>query len=167
MRLLLLTLSIAFAVYGLLPYNKTTDIDTTKPNQLVIRQQECGCPCPDAEVIEGRLQIPTDISSKYQTLNTSQLNLDIKDFNDPYNYELGQANLFIKGKVVGVDTVLCEPTNCELAPRFQVDSWALVDSVARAWTFPTWAGLVFLANLFLFVPALIIIEIVKRVRKNR
>jgi hypothetical protein len=167
MRLLLLTLSISFAIYGLLPYRKATNIDTTKPNQLIIHQQECGCPCPDAAVIKGQLQIPQDIASKYQTLNTTQLNLDIKNFNEPYNYELGQAKLFIKGKVVGADTILCEPTNCELAPRFQVDSWALVDTVSRAWTFPNWAGLIFLINLFLFAPTLAITEIVKRVRHSK
>jgi hypothetical protein len=148
MRLILLTLSIAFTVYGLLPYRKATNIDTTKPNQLVIHQQECGCPCPDAGVIEGQMIIPQNIASKYQTLNTTQLNLDIKGFNELYNYEIGQAKLFIKGEVVGADTILCEPTSCELAPRFQVNSWALVDTVATAWTFSIWPAILFLINLF-------------------
>lgn len=167
MRLLLLTLSIAFAVYGLLPYHKATNINTKQPNQLIVHQQECGCPCPDAGIRKGQLQIPQDIASKYPTLNTTQINLDIEGFNEPYNYELGHARLFIKGKVVGADTILCEPTNCELAPRFQVNSWALVDTVARAWIFPIWVGLLFLVNLFLFVPILTITEIVKRIRNNK
>jgi hypothetical protein len=167
MRILFLILSITFAVYGLLPYHKATNIDTTKPNQLIINQQECGCPCPDARVIKGQLQIPQDIAIQYPTLHTTQLNLDIKDFNEPYNYELGQAKLFIKGKVVGADTILCEPTNCELAPRFQVDSWALVDTIARAWTFPSWVGLLFIINLFMFLPTLTITEIVKRIRQRK
>lgn len=167
MRILFLILSITFAVYGLLPYHKATNIDTTKPNQLIINQQECGCPCPDAGVMKGQLQFPQDIAIQYPTLHTTQLNLDIKDFNEPYNYELGQAKLFIKGKVVGADTILCEPTNCELAPRFQVDSWALVDTVARAWTFPRWAGLLFIINLFMFLPTLTITEIVKRIRQPK
>jgi hypothetical protein len=113
------------------------------------------------------MKMPRDIASKYQTLNTTQLNLDIKNFNEPYNYELGQAKLFIKGKVVGADTILCEPANCELTPRFQVDSWALVDTVATAWTFPIWLGLLFLIDLFLLMPTLIIVEILKRVRKRK
>ncbi len=167
MKNLFLILSIFFSVYGLLPYHKATNIDTTKPNQLVINRQECGCPCPDAEVIKGQLQIPNDIALKYQTLTTTQLNLDIKSFNEPYNYELGHAKLYIKGKVIGADTILCEPTNCELAPRFQVDSWALVDNVANAWTFPNWLALLFLINLFLLMPTLIIIEVVNRIRKRK
>jgi hypothetical protein len=167
MRLILLIISIVFAVYGLLPYHKATKIDTTKPNQLIINQQECGCPCPDAGVVEGQMKIPQDIASKYQTLNTKQLNLDIKGFNEPYNYELGHAKLFIKGKVVGADTILCEPTKCELAPRFQVDSWALVDNVATAWTFPIWLAFLYLINLFLLMPTLIIVEIIKRVNKRK
>lgn len=167
MRLLLLTLSIAFAVYGLLPYNKVKNIDTSKPNQLVIDQQECGCPCPDASVIKGKLIIPPDVASKYPELRTTELNIDIKNFNEPYNYELGHAKLFIKGKVVGADTILCDPAKCELAPLFQVDSWALVDTVARAWIFPTWAGLLFIINLVLFAPTLIITDIVKRIRQYK
>ncbi len=167
MRILFFILSIAFAIYGLLPYHKATNVDTTKPNQLIINQQQCGCPCPDALVIKGQLQIPQDIGIQYPTLHTTQLNLDIKDFNEPYNYELGQVKLFIKGKVVGADTILCEPTSCELAPRFQVDSWALVDTVSRAWTFPSWAGLLFIINLFMFLPTLTITEIVKRVRQRK
>jgi hypothetical protein len=166
MRLILLAFSIAFVVYGLLPYNKATNIDTTMPNQLVVNQQECGCPCPEAGIIEGRLNIPQELASKYKNIHTSQLNLDIEDFNEPYNYELGQAKLFIKGKVVGADTILCDPTNCEIAPRFRVDSWRLVETVATAWTFPVWLGLLFLITLFLLMPALIIAEIVKRVRKK-
>jgi len=167
MRLLLLTLSIAFTVYGFLPYNKVKNIDTSKPNQLVINQQECGCPCPDASVIKGQLSIPPDVASKYPALHTNELNIEIKNFNEPYNYELGHAKLFIKGKVVGADTILCDPTNCEFAPLFQVESWALVDKVARAWIFPNWIGLLFIINLFLFAPTLIITEIVKRIRQYK
>lgn len=167
MRLLFLGLSIVFAVYGLLPYKKAKNIDTSKPNQLVISQQECGCPCPDATIIKGQLSIPPDIISKYGTLHTTELNMDINNFNEPYNYELGGAKLFIKGKVVGADTILCDPNNCELAPRFQVDSWGLVDSVARAWIFPKWIALLFVINLFLFAPVLIITEIVKRIGQLR
>lgn len=166
MRILFLTFSITFAIYGLFPYHRAINIDTTKPNHLVVIQQECGCPCPDAGIVKGRLQIPKEIASKCQTLDTSQINLEIKGFNEPYNFELGRAKLFIKGKVIGVDTILCDETNCELAPRFQVDSWALADTVVNVWTFPVWAGLLFLANIFLFLPVLAVTEIVTRRRKR-
>ena len=166
MRLLFLVLSIAFAVYGLLPYKKAKNIDTSKPNQLVISQQVCGCPCPDAAVIKGQLTIPPDVVRKYPALHTTELNMDLDNFNEPYNYELGHAKLFINGKVVGADTIVCDPNNCELAPRFQVDSWGLVDSVARAWIFPKWIALLFVINLFLFAPVLIITEIVIRIRQR-
>ena len=167
MRLLFLIFSIAFAVYGLLPYKKAKNIDTSKPNQLVISQQECGCPCPDATIVKGQLNIPADIISKYPVLHTTELNMEINNFNQPYNYELGRAELFIKGKVIGADTIICDPNNCELAPRFQVDSWALVDTVARAWIFPKWIAFLFVINLFLFTPILILTEIVKRIRQFR
>jgi len=166
MRLFLLILSVAFVAYGLLPYNKAKNVDTTKSNQLIVEQQECGCPCPDAAVLKGNLDIPPDITTKYPSLNLRQINLDISDFNEPYNFETGHAKLFITGKVVGADTILCEPANCEIAPRFQVEKWALVDSVARAWTFPTWMAALFLVNL-LFAPTLTFIEVKERLRSSK
>lgn len=123
--------------------------------------------CPDASVIKGRLIIPPDVASRYPALRTTELNIDIKNVNEPYNYELGHAKLFIRGKVVGADTILCDPTNCELVPLFQVDSWALVHTFARAWIFPNWVGVLFIINLFLFAPTLIITEIVKRIRQYK
>ena len=142
-------------------------VDTSTPNHLIIDQQECGCPCPDASITKGKINIPTDISTQYPNLLTTQINLDVKDFNEPYNFELGYAKLFVIGQVVGADSVLCDPTNCELVPRFKVEEWALIDSVARAWIFPRWAGLLFIMNLIFFAPALTITEIVRQVRKRK
>lgn len=166
MKPILLILSISFAIYGILPYRKASNINTVLPNQLVVEQQECGCPCPDARIIEGQLQIPTDIISKYPGLHGKQLNLNIDGFNEPYNVELGRAILFIKGRVVGADTILCDPTSCELAPRFEVVSWSLVNRVAKALIFPPWLGALFLANLLLLAPTLIITEIVQIIRRS-
>jgi hypothetical protein len=164
MRYLLLICSIAFAVYGMLPFRKATNVDTSIPNQLIVEQQECGCPCPNAVILKGQLNIPPEIALKYQPIHTTQINLDIEDFNQAYNLNLGMPNLFVKGKVTGIDTILCEPANCELAARFKVESWACTGYVARAWTFPMWAGIFFMANLILFAPALAITEIVRQVR---
>ena len=166
-NLLGLLLSIGFAVYGLLPYKKAHSIDTTKPNQLIISQQVCGCPCPNAIIDKGELEIPYYISSKFKQLPKTQINLEIKDFYEPYNYELAQARLFIRGKVVGVDTIFCNPASCELAPRFLVEDWTLVDSVSRAWVFPQWAVILFLLNLFLFMPTLIMIVLIEWIRHLR
>ena len=167
MKPVFLILSVVFVVHGFLPYKKTTTMDTSRPNQIVIDQQECGCPCPDAMIISGQLQIPDEISNKYKNLSTTEINLQIKSFNDPYNYELGHAKLFVTGDVVGADTILCDPTNCLLAPRFKVGSWSLVDTVATAWFFPKWLFGFFLVNLVLIMPTLIIIEIVKPFRGKR
>ena len=167
MRLSAWLISILFIAFGLSPYHKAKNVDTSKPNQLIIDLQQCGCPCPDASVIKGQIQIPSEIAIKYTALDTKQINLDIKEFNEPYNYELGHARLFITGKVVGLHTILCEPTNCELAPHFQVDSWGLINSVARAWTFPNWAGFSFLLNLIIIFPALTVFEIMNRIRNRK
>ena len=166
MRYFLLLLSLMFATYGLLPYKKASNIDTRKPNQLIIDQQECGCPCPDALVVKGELQIPPNLLIVSPALQTSQINLEIDNFNEQYNFDLGHARLFVSGKVIGADTLMCEPTKCELAPRFKVESWGLVEYVARAWMFPGWALILFIINVVIFIPALVIIEIVKQIRNR-
>jgi len=88
-------------------------------------------------------------------------------FNEPYNFELGQTTLYVTGSLVGIDTVFCDPNNCETVPRFKVDSWALVDSVATLWTLPKWAALLFAVNLFLFFPVLCITGIYRLVKRRR
>ena len=167
MKLLSWTLSAGFALFGLLPYNKAYNIDTTKPNQLIVRNQECGCPCPNGVILNGRLKIADSILSKYPSFDTSQLNLDIENLGDTYNVEIMQSRIFVKGNVVGADTILCDPTNCEVTPHFKVESWALVDTVVRAWTFPVWVGLLFLINLLLIFPALTIVQVVRQIRKYK
>lgn len=82
------------------------------------------------------MQVPSDIALRYLTIATTQLNLEMESFDELPNYELGDAKLYIKGNVIGVDTILCEPTRCEVAPCFHVDSWALVGNVANLWMFP-------------------------------
>ena len=167
MKLLPWTLSACFVFFGLVPYNKAFNIDTTKPNQLIVRNQECGCPCPNGVILLGHLKMSDSILSKYQSFDTTQLNIDIENLGDAFNAEIMQSRFYVKGNVVGADTILCAPTNCELTPHFKVESWALVDTVARAWTFPVWLGILFLFNLFLLFPALTIAEIVRQIRKYK
>ena len=64
-----------------------------------------------------------------------------------------------------VYTILCEPTRCEVAPRYHVDSWALVGNVANLWMFPNWLAFLYLIILLLIMPTVIIFEILNRIRK--
>jgi hypothetical protein len=158
MKLLYWILSAGFVLFGLMPYNKAYNIDTTKPNQLIVRNQECGCPCPNGVILTGRIKIADSILSKYQSFDTTQLNLDIENIGSTYNVEVMQSRFFVRGNVVGADTILCDPANCEVTPHFKVESWGLVDSVPRAWIFPVFLVYEFLVNLLFIFPALTVLE---------
>ena len=134
MRQIPLILSAAFAAYGLFPFKKGLNIDTSLPDQLIVIQKQCGCPCPNAAILEGHLKIPSDLNSKFQPQQLKQINLDMEDYSGLNHFEISLARLYVKGKVIGADTVLCEPTNCELTPRFRVEAWGLVDNVATVST---------------------------------
>jgi hypothetical protein len=159
-----LSISLAFVLYGFLPYHKAYFKDTSAPNQLIISWQECGCPCPDAAIKKGRLLIPPGIAARYEHILSSEINLEIKGFNEPYNYELGHSLLYITGHVVGADIVECTPDGCDYAARFKVDHWGLVEPVATAWSMPRWMFIAFLVNLLFISPVLILRQLYLLIR---
>lgn len=116
------------------PVSISSLLKSVSDNDLIITSQSCGCPCPNASVESGQLDIPEIFLNQYPNIHKSQLNLTGNSPYNPYHYEIGLSNIKIKGQVIGVDTILCTKTNCEFAPTFKVDSWALIDYVAHFWT---------------------------------
>jgi hypothetical protein len=162
-----LWLSIAFVLYGLLPFNKTWNIDTSQPNQIIIRHQSCGCPCPNAIIVKGQLKIPDSILKKYQPPKSAEINFVTKDLNEAYGLEVFSTNWLLKGKVVEMDTLLCEPTGCILIPRFEVEAWSLINYVARFWTFAPWLAWLFAINLLVILPILTVIVVIKLIKDRK
>ena len=147
---LLLFLPFIICGYGFLPvtfrFGKTALKDS---NTLLIRHQECGCPCPNAFVKEGQLIIPDNIQKAYANIHQREINLTGIDPFEPYEPELAMQDIIVSGKVVGVDTVLCDPSNCEVVPVFKVDKWSAVSYYPRLWTHGKTFLIIFLASTFL------------------
>src|SRR5688572_18472174 len=150
---------------GLLPVTFpeiTTNFDN--PNVLIIERQECGCPCPEGVIKKGRLNFSNDIREKFPDLSEHSHEITLTNF-PPFNgvsnerpetFSFANGNTFkIEGHTVGVDTILCQPEDCELVPRFKVESWALTSYYPRFQTFPVLAGLVYIVSAILGLPSLI------------
>jgi len=127
--------SVLISLYGFLPVSLAVNRpDLTKPNTLLIHHQECGCPCPDASIKKGILVIPEEIKSRYPNIHLGEVNLTGSDPFDPYDFELAQQDITVSGEVVGIDTIACDPSGCEVAPVFKVKSWSVDSYYPKFWT---------------------------------
>src|SRR5215208_7064576 len=77
---LLLFLPFMICSYGFLPVSFYFDRTALKdPDTLLIRHQECGCPCPNAFVKEGQLTIPDNILNAYTNIEKKEINITGND----------------------------------------------------------------------------------------
>ena len=151
--------------YGILPVT-FPEINTNfeSPNVLIIERQECGCPCPEAFILKGTLHFSNEIRAKFPDLSERSHEITVINF-PPYNeisnerpetFSFANENTFrILGHTVGVDTVLCQPEDCLLVPRFKVESWALTSYYPRFQTFPILAAMIYMVSAILGLPTLI------------
>jgi hypothetical protein len=156
---------ILITLYGFTPatintlWTKPTDVD------LVITGQQCGCPCAQAIVISGKVSIPEKILNEYPNLLTNQLTLTGNSPFQPYNYEIGHSEILIEGEVVGIDTISCSPTDCEIVPKFKVEKWTLTSYTARIWTWNDKAGMIYLFGVPIGFLGLLTLTVVQKKRK--
>ncbi|MEX0811352.1 MAG: hypothetical protein WD048_03980 [Chitinophagales bacterium] len=153
------------ALYGFTP--ATINSLWTRPNKtdLIITGQECGCPCPEARVLKGAIEIPENILDKHPNIHEYELTLTGNSPFEPYNYEIGHSEILIEGKVIGIDTILCSPTDCEVVPKFEVKKWTLTSYSARFWTWNKTTGISYLLGVPLGFSGLLIFTIVRRKKK--
>ena len=162
---LLLIIPFLICGYGFLPvsfhYNRK---NLKNPNTIIIRHQECGCPCPNAYLKEGQLIIPNDILNTFRNIDKKEINLSGKDPFEPYDPELAGQDIMITGKVVGVDTSLCTPSDCEIVPIFKVDKWYVSTYYPRFWI----QGIIFLYTFLIsiFLSAIIVLYFIGLSIKN-
>ena len=112
----------------------------SNPNTLLISRQECGCPCAEGKIVKGRLHFSDSIKKAFPNLDESVREFTLKNF-PPFNkinsgkletLDFANNNDFkVTGKVIGVDTILCTPSNCEIVPKFEVSSWTLTTYYPR------------------------------------
>lgn len=146
----LLLLPLLICGHGFLPLSFRFDKNAVKnPNTLLIQHQECGCPCPDAYIKEGQLIIPKTIQNSYVNIDERQINMTGNDPFDPYEPELAMQDIRVSGEIVGVDTVLCDQSGCEVVPVFKVNEWHVDSYYPRLWTYSKTFLIIFLISVFL------------------
>lgn len=146
-------------VYGLLPLEFEALWRKDQAGDLIITGQGCGCPCPNAIVLQGELDIPEKILHEHPNMYKRQVTLVGNTPFEPFVFEVAISRLLIQGEVIGVDTVLCSRSGCEFAPEFRVDDWTLLSYQARyvAWGENIQRGyrvLFYLGLVFLFLGAM-------------
>ena len=142
----------AICAYGFLPVSLFFDkSDAKKPNYLLIERQECGCPCPNASIKEGKLLIADDTLKKYSQISTKEINISGRN---PFvnDLDLTLKQVIVYGKTVGVDSVMCEPSDCELVANFEVYNWKINGYYPRLWIHGSGFLLLFLgSSIFLLL----------------
>lgn len=149
--LVLLSLALAFV-----PYPFSSIGVNKEEGDLVITGQACGCPCPQARVLEGALNIPDTILHQNPEIYRKQMNLEGNTPFEPFFYEIAISRILVEGEVVGVDTILCTRTGCELAPIFRIDSWETLDYIPIIHTWESWQQSLYKFACTLFLIFLIV-----------
>ena len=133
---------LAIIGYGFLPISIPKYGNQTSENELRIERQECGCPCPNSRIVGGELEISEEWIKKNPQLidNKSEINI-ISNSNHKrieWFWELqGETSYFVEGEIIGIDTILCNPENCEIAPRFEIKKIRLNSYVCLLYTSPS------------------------------
>ena len=99
----------------LFPYDLGFLFQGVEKNELVIENQACACPCPDAKIISGKLII---LDSQRAKLNDSMLETyltGVNPFNDTNNWGL---KMKVKGIVLGTKPDYCFKNSCHYIPVF-------------------------------------------------
>jgi hypothetical protein len=168
LKLLLAWILILFFIaYGLLPISMTfTTFDFSEPNTLEIVYQQCGCPCAEALIIKGELQFSECIRQKFPDLQENKkeitlTNLPLFKSITAGKYTILTDNTFkVTGQVIGVDTIFCDPSNCEIIPKFQVSKWKTTLYDPRFWLFNDVTFVIYLSSIVLLLPIMTIITII-------
>lgn len=162
--------------YGLLPVTiPDFSADFDNPNTLLIRRQECGCPCAEGVIEKGRLFFSEDVKEEFPGLSERSHEITLTNFppfeirnGAPEEFEFANTNTFrVTGHTVGIDTIVCQPENFESVPKFEVESWALTSYYPRFLTFPILIVIGYYVAGILAAPSLIAFAFIFFTRKRK
>lgn len=131
-----------------------------KGNFLKVTPQVCGCPCPNALIEEGKLVIPIEFNIKHLNIYNTELNIVNSSILTRFS-NIGEYHvLYVRGEIVGFDTIACSERSCELAYRFRIDKEYTKDYVPLILLFNSKAYYVYLivSIVGLFIVGFIIIS---------
>lgn len=146
-------------ILGLLPYRPAVFI--SKDDYLLVSPQACGCPCPEVKIKKGEIVIPKQLFAKHATIITMESNLTNDYVISDQSVRGEYYDYYIKGKVVDIDTVLCDILACEVTPVLSVEECYLAEYVPIIYAINSPVLLVaFILNLVVVLPAIVITKIV-------
>lgn len=150
-------------IVPLIPINFSF-VTTTDTNELLVRDQECGCPCPDVSIIKGTLEIPDSLKHKIKP-GFSEANLT---GDTPYTStsELLYYDFKIKGYMVGATTDLCSPSECYYVPTIFVESYSIGEYIPLFIKWNPIFLLIYLVFVLISLGTLISLTIVSSVKKS-
>lgn len=160
-----------FLGFGFLP-EKIPDYSDNynQTNNLLVERQECGCPCANAVIVKGEIQLSDSLKRAFPELNEKEISLiNFSAFdNVAENYNFIFDNKFkVTGKVIGIDTIFCQPSNCEVVPKFKVDSWTLPNYYPKFWRFNPVVTAIYLLTWIIGLPMLAIVTAMNFLRKRK
>lgn len=119
--------SLILLIAGLLPYRSSIFI--SKDSYLLVTPQVCGCPCADVRIKKGTISIPEYLSKEHSNVPAHEANLINSKVIDNQSMHGNYYDYYIHGKVVDVDTILCDINDCEIAPVISVEDCYLAEYV--------------------------------------
>ncbi len=157
-----LLISIVLLAILFFPVKFPSTFSKPDTNEAIIHFQECGCPCPDARIIEGTFSVPDSLTEKFKRNVFSEIYLTNDDAID---YEISQFDIKIKGTIVGANPDFCDSSGCYYTPIVRIDSWELSDYLSWFWTWNNKFGLVYVLITALSVVTTIVLTVVKIIGK--
>lgn len=159
-----LSLIISFVLIAILfiPVKFPSTFSKLDNNEAIIHFQECGCPCPDARIIEGQFTIPDSLTEKFKRKDFIEIYLTNDDAID---YEVSQYDIRIKGTVVGANPEECDSNGCYYVPIVRLDSWEISEYVSWFWTWNGKFGMLYLVVTLISILTTIVLTIVKIIEK--
>jgi hypothetical protein len=159
-----LSLLISFVLIAILfiPVKLPSTFSKPDKNEAIIHYQECGCPCPDARIIEGNFLVPDSLTGKFKRNDFSEIYLT----NDSdIDFEVSQFDIRIKGTIVGANPDFCDSSGCYYTPIVRIDSWELSDYLSWFWTWNNKFGIVYLLITLISIITTIVLTAVKFFKK--
>ncbi len=153
---------ILLVLFGFSPLTFESIWKKISENDLVITEQACGCPCAEAKLVNGKINIPKKILNKHKNINTKELSLTGKTPFKTYNYEIAHSKILIEGEVIGVDSIWCSPNHCEIVPKFNITNWTLVGYLPRFLVWNKMVGVTYIIFILLSFFGLVIMVFCKK-----
>ncbi|HWA05910.1 MAG TPA: hypothetical protein VG961_05130 [Ignavibacteria bacterium] len=110
------------------------------PGTVVITFNECGCECPDASIVNGKLKIPEELIREHPEIRSDEISIineDIKALEEPGE----NRKLVITCEVIDHKFIYCSAEDCLVVPVVNVTSWS----------FDSYVPLVFKSKLLILI----------------